>query len=364
MTALGALLDRHRLVVCVGAGGVGKTTVSAAIGLAAARRGRRVMVLTIDPARALARALGLAALAPGGQPVPAAALAAAGLTLTGELHAGMLDQKVAWDAFVRRHAAPDAAATLLANPFYQSLSTSFAGSTEYMAIEEMCRLADSGRFDLIVLDTPPSSHALDFLRAPARLAPLLERGVVTALARPAAAAGALARFVLRRLEGVAGASTLRDLSAFFVAVEALVDVAAARARRGHELLHGGQAAYVLVAGPRDLVLAETGALAASMAAAAAPLAAVVLNRVAPRPSAPAAAIDDALAGLPALAVDAAAIAWLRAAWDDASAAAAAEAVSIARFAAALPPAIAVAAIPEGDGDVHTLRALTAMADRL
>jgi anion-transporting ArsA/GET3 family ATPase len=365
MTTVRDVVDRHRLVVCVGTGGVGKTTVSAALALAAARRGRRVMVLTIDPARALARALGLTQLAPGGEPVPAAALAEAGVALAGSLDAGMLDQKQAWDAFVRRHAPdPRVAAAILGNAFYQTLSTSFAGSTEYMAIEEMCRLADSGRYDLIVLDTPPAAHALDFLRAPERVAPLLERSVVAALSRPAAVAGTLGRFVLRHLESATGSGTLRELSSFFVAAEALVDIAAERARHAADLLHDGRAAFVLVAGPRDLVLAETGALAARMAAAAAPLAAVVLNRVQPRWPATDAAIDDELAALSAAGVAAAATGWLRSTWTDARAAGGAEDVAITRFAAALPAGLAVGAIAEGDGDVHTLRALAAMADRL
>lgn len=361
MSAFAELIDRHRLVVCVGTGGVGKTTVSAAIALAAARRGRRAMVLTIDPARALARALGLDALAPGGEPVPPTALAAAGLTLRGALDAGMLDQKQAWDAFVRRHApTPAAAAALLGNGFYQAMSTSFSGSTEYMAIEEMCRLAEAGHHDLIVLDTPPAAHALDFLRAPDRLAPLLERGVVAALSRPAAAAGALARFVLRKLEGALGAGTVRDVAGFFVALDALVDVVAERARRAAALLHDGRAAFVLVAGPRALVLAETGTLAARMAAVSAPLSAVVLNRTQPRWSAPAEAIELALTAVD----DPAARAWLTSAWGDAQAAVEAEDAAIERFAASLPTGVVVSAIPEAAGDVHTLAALAAMTDHL
>ena len=359
------IVDHHRLVVCVGTGGVGKTTVSAALALAAARRGRRVMVLTIDPARALARALGLEALAPGGEPVPAAALAAAGLELGASLDAGMLDRKVAWDAFVRRHAPdPATAAAILGNRFYQTMSTSFAGSTEYMAIEEVCRLSESGRYDLIVLDTPPAAHALDFLRAPERVAPILERGVVAALARPAAVAGTLGRFVLGRLESAAGGGTLRELSSFFVAAEAMVGITAERARRAGELLHGSRAAYVLVAGPRDLVLAGTGALARQMSAAAAPLAAVVLNRAQPRWAAAEAAVDGVLAELASRGAADDEVAWLRAAWADARGAAAAEDVALARFAAVLPPGVAVAAIPEGAGDVHTLRGLAAMSASL
>ncbi|MBK9030584.1 MAG: ArsA family ATPase [Myxococcales bacterium] len=352
------VIDRRRLIVTVGTGGVGKTTIAAAVGLAAARRGRRVMVLTIDPAQALARALGLATLAAGGEPVPTAALDEAGLTLSGTLDAGMLDQRQAWDAFVRRHAPTAAVATaLLANPLYQALSTSFAGSTEYMAIEEMCRLTESGRYDLVVLDTPPAAHALDFLGAPDRLAPLFERGVVAALARPVSAAGALARFVARRLEGATGARTLHDATAFFVALDALVDAAAARAAQAQALLHDPGAAFVLVAGPRDQVLAETNLLAARMSALGAPLAAVVLNRVQPRP--PAVDIGDALASTPA-----SARAWLGEAWRDALAAVAAEDAAAARLAAAMPAGVPTVVIPEGDHDVHALIDLAAIADRL
>jgi anion-transporting ArsA/GET3 family ATPase len=333
-----ALIDRHRLIVCVGTGGVGKTTMSAAIGLAAARRGRRAIVLTIDPARALARSLGLASLAPGGERIALP-------DLPGQLDAAMLDQKRAWDAFVRGHAPSDAIADeILGNRFYQELSTSFAGSTEYMALEEVARLVDAGRHDLIVLDTPPASHALDFLSAPERIDPLLQRGLATALA----SAGTIARFTLRRLERVVGRGAIRDVMAFLIAMDALVDVAAARARHARALLRGGHAAFVLVAGPRQLVLAETAAMAARMRGLDAPLAAVVLNRVhAAPPGAP--VLDEP---------------WLRAAWDDAVAEARAEEVGIAGFRAGLPAGVAVAAVPEADQDVHSLDDLALIAERL
>jgi anion-transporting ArsA/GET3 family ATPase len=278
------VLARSRLIVTVGTGGVGKTTIAAALGIAAARRGRRALVLTIDPARALAAALGLDGLAADGEPVPAAALAGAGLALPVPLDAAMLDQRAAWDAFVRRHApTPAHAAALLGNRVYQALSTSFAGSTEYMALEEMSRHVDSGRYDLVIVDTPPAAHALDFVSAPDRIAPLVERGVVAALARPAGAAGTLARFVARRIEGATGARTLAELATFFAALEALVDAAAARARHARAMLRAPGTAFVLVAAARACAAGrDRRAGAASMAAAAAPLAAVVAQ---PRPAA-------------------------------------------------------------------------------
>jgi anion-transporting ArsA/GET3 family ATPase len=354
---VGAVIERHRLVVCVGTGGVGKTTIAAAIALAAARRGRRAIVLTIDPARALARAFGLASLGAAGEPVPGA-----GVAPPGRLDAAMLDTKQAWDAFVARHApSPAIAAQILGNRFYQELSTSFGGSTEYMAIEEMCRLAEAGEHDLIVLDTPPAAHALDFLRAPERIDPLLDPRVAAWLAAPTAAAGAVARFVMRRLERAAGSETMRDVAAFLVALEALVAGAAARTRRARALLRGGAAAFVLVAGPRQLVLDETAALAARMRALDTPLAAVVVNRV---HRAPALATAQARAQIDRHAPGAAERAWLRATWDDAVDEAAAEAVLGARLARLLPPEVALAAIPDADHDVHSLGDLTAIGDAL
>lgn len=362
--ALGAAIERHGLVVCVGTGGVGKTTVAAALALGAAQRGRRVMVLTIDPARALARALGLGSLVAGGQPVPAAALAGAGIELRGRLDAGMLDQKPAWDAFISRH-APDAAAAraILDNRFYRELSTSFAGATEYMAIEETCRLADSGAYDLIVLDTPPAAHALAFLDAPERLDPLLDRRVTALLAQPTMLAGRFARMVLRRLEGAVGGGALADIVRFLVALDAVLDGALARTRRARALLRGGAAGYVLVTGPRALVLDETGAFAARLAATDAALAGVVVNRVHRPPRGDPrdhAGVLDQLDGDG----DADAAAWARAAWADAAGESAAEAAPLARFLGGLPPGLPRALIPDGPRDAHSLADLAGMAAAL
>lgn len=355
-----AALDRYRLVICVGTGGVGKTTVAAALAFDAARRGKRALVLTIDPARALARALGLATI---GEEQRVAA------DVPGVLAAAMLDPKRAWDGFVARHAPnPAVAATLLANPFYQRLSTSFAGSTEYMAIEETCRFSESGDYDLIVLDTPPAAHALDFVHAPDRIDRLLEPGVASWFARPYAAlgrttwrsAGLTARFLLARLEHAAGRSTLRDISAFFVALDTLLDAVVARTRRARELLRGGDAAFVLVAAPRQLVIEETRALTAKLVAQPTPLAAVVINRVHPLPVVDPVQAANALAQLG----DGGPARWLQRAWHDALLDARDEREVIERFAASIPLTVPVAQIAEARHDLHSLADIAAFADEL
>ena len=183
-----ALLDDRgvRVIVCCGSGGVGKTTTAAALALRAADRGRDVVVLTIDPARRLAQSLGLTSLDNDPRPV-------AGVEGTGSLAAMMLDMKRTFDEFVESNADAERAATILANPFYQSLSSSFAGTQEYMAMEKLGQLrarADAEQaWDLIVVDTPPSRSALDFLDAPRRLGSFLDGKFIRILAAPAKAGG-------------------------------------------------------------------------------------------------------------------------------------------------------------------------------
>jgi anion-transporting ArsA/GET3 family ATPase len=338
----------HRLVVCVGTGGVGKTTVAAAVALGAALQGRRAIVLAIDPARALARALGLEALATGGQPIPLSAIA----PTTGSLAAAMLDQKPAWDAFVTRHApTAEVARALLANPFYERLSTSFAGSTEYMAIEEMCQLAESGRHDLVVLDTPPSAYALEFLRAPDRIDRLLDEHSAMNLALRSTTS--FVRIVLRQVERAIGSATLRELAAFVDALTALVAGVRARTRHARELLRGNAAAFVLVTNPRATILDDTLALAASLRAHAAPLAAVVVNRTHRQLGGDISIVGDDPAGT-----------WLRTRWAAATAEAEAEAAVLDPFLASLPAELARATIPEGSHDLHSLADLAAVARRL
>jgi anion-transporting ArsA/GET3 family ATPase len=281
------LLADSRIVVCVGSGGVGKTTIAAALALRAALEGRRAMVLTIDPARRLAQSLGVGDLRNGGEEIARERLEEAGLHPRASLCAGMLDQVSAWDQFIARH-SPNAEArdTILANPFYQNLSRSFAGSTEYMAIEELCRIEETGAYDLIVLDTPPSRHALDFLEAPRRLEDFFDRSVLGWLARPASAgwtawktASRGARFVFERVEEATGVQALSEIAAFFVAIESLVDGVTARSRKVRALLQAKSTAFVLVTGPDEQVLEDAEGLVASMEALGVSLRGVVMNRV-------------------------------------------------------------------------------------
>src|SRR5258708_31261519 len=172
---------RPRIIVCCGSGGVGKTTTAAALGLRAAERGRHVVVLTVDPARRLAQSMDLASLDNTPRPVPLADTAAEG----GTLHAMMLDMKRTFDEIVEGHADPDRAEQILANPFYQSLSSSFAGTQEYMAMEKLGQLRRTERWDLIVVDTPPSRSALDFLDAPQPLSRVLDGRLIRLLVAPA-----------------------------------------------------------------------------------------------------------------------------------------------------------------------------------
>src|SRR6202451_3144496 len=209
---------RTRIIVCCGSGGVGKTTAAAALGLRAAERGRDVVVLTVDPARRLAQSMGLTSLDNTPRLVPGVAAPQAG----GSLHAMMLDMKRTFDEIVEAHADPDRAAQILANPFYQSLSSGFSGPQEYMAMEKLGQLRRSDEWDLIVVDTPPSRSALDFLDAPQRLGRVLDRRLLRLLTAPAKLGGRTYLRVLNAGFGVVtsvltkilGAQVLRDAQTF------------------------------------------------------------------------------------------------------------------------------------------------------
>ena len=190
MGAVRESLRQKRIAVCVGSGGVGKTTVAAAVGLARAQAGARVLVCTIDPARRLANAMGLGPLGNVEARVPDHAFHEAGLAPRGELHAMMLDVKRTWDDLVTRH-APDPARRdrILKNRLYHQMSAALAGSQEYMAMEKLHELATDRDYDLIVLDTPPTAHALDFLEAPDRMLDFLGNETARALLAPALGAG-------------------------------------------------------------------------------------------------------------------------------------------------------------------------------
>jgi anion-transporting ArsA/GET3 family ATPase len=256
-----AELLARRLIVCVGTGGVGKTTTAAALALAGARRGRRCAVITVDPSRRLKDALGVAALA--GEPEPVAVPGAAGT-----LEALALDTKRTFDRLIARVAPPDTAARIFANRLYQEISSELGGSTEYMAMEKLHELLASGRYDLVVVDTPPSADVRELLSAPGRMAELLASQAVDFLKAPAAMlaggpesglARATLAAVLKALERWTGMTLLSELSDFVAGFEHLVDGFRSRAHAIEAALRGPDAAFVIV------TTAEPGPVAASLA---------------------------------------------------------------------------------------------------
>jgi len=280
MKTIAEVVGRHSVVVCAGSGGVGKTTTAAALAVHGAQQGRRTMVLTIDPARRLADALGLRAL--GNEPRRVA------VNGSGSLEAMMLDQKGAWDALVEHYAPSDEVRQrILNNRFYQHLSESFAGSQEYMAVEQLAELHASGRYDLIVVDTPPTRHALDFLDAPKRIAAFLDRRVIRWFIKPYFSAGwATLRVVnraagtlLRRLEEATGVAALVEISDFFNSMSGLFDGFEQRVESVDRLLRARTTAFVLVATPEEQVLSEAEEFCRKLAELSIPLRALVFNRV-------------------------------------------------------------------------------------
>jgi anion-transporting ArsA/GET3 family ATPase len=280
-----ALLDDRsvRVVVCTGAGGVGKTTTAAALALRAAERGRSVVVLTIDPARRLAQSLGLTELDNDPRPV-------AGVEGSGSLAAMMLDMKRTFDEFVEANADQDRAATILANPFYQSLSSSFAGTQEYMAMEKLGQLRRraGSDWDLIVVDTPPSRSALDFLDAPRRLGSFLDGRFIRLLAAPAKAGGKAYLRVISAgfgmftsvLSKLIGAQVLTDVQTFVGSVDTLFGGFRERAEETYAMLQAPDTRFVVVAAPERDALREASYFVDRLEADAMPLAGLVLNRVA------------------------------------------------------------------------------------
>ncbi len=285
--------DRHtRILVCCGSGGVGKTTTAAALALRAAEQGRRVVVLTIDPARRLAQSLGLTEL----DNVPRLVTGLADDAVPGgRLDAMMLDMKRTFDEVVLAHATPETAEQILANPFYQAVSSSFAGTQEYMAMEKLGQLratADrEGSWDLIVVDTPPSRSALDFLDAPKRLGSFLDGRFIRLISAPARAGGrAGLKFlnvgiglVAKTLTTVLGGEMLRDVQTFVNALDTMFGGFRERADLTYALLKDGGTAFVVVAAPERDALREASYFVARLARDGMPLAGVVVNRLQPQP---------------------------------------------------------------------------------
>jgi anion-transporting ArsA/GET3 family ATPase len=271
-----------RIIVTCGSGGVGKTTTAAALGLRAAERGRKVVVLTIDPARRLAQALGLTEL----DNTPRAVAEVDG-SEGGRLDAMMLDMKRTFDEVVLAHATPEKAEQILANPFYLALSSSFAGTQEYMAMEKLGQLHKqaerTGDWDLIIVDTPPSRSALDFLDAPERLASLLEGRFLRLLLAPARGPlrlmSAWVNLAVSVMNKVLGAQVLTDVQTFAAAFDTLFGGFRERAEKTVAVLREPHTAFLVVASPQNDALREASYFTERLRAEQMPLAGVVLNRV-------------------------------------------------------------------------------------
>jgi anion-transporting ArsA/GET3 family ATPase len=289
------LLDdpRTRIIVCCGSGGVGKTTTAAALGLRAAERGRHVVVLTVDPARRLAQSMGLDSLDNTPRPVPLNGDGPTGEPGGGSLHAMMLDMKRTFDEIVEAHSDPDRAAQILENPFYQSLSSSFAGTQEYMAMEKLGQLRRADEWDLIVVDTPPSRSALDFLDAPQRLSRFLDGRLIRLLTAPTRASGhayfKLVNASIGMFTGVVtkviGAQLLRDAQTFVAAFDTMFGGFRERAENTYQLLQTPGTSFLVVATPEPDALREASYFVERLSQDRMPLAGLLLNRVHRSPAA-------------------------------------------------------------------------------
>jgi len=273
---------RTRIIVCCGSGGVGKTTAAAALGLRAAERGREVVVLTVDPARRLAQSMGLTEL--DNTPRLVADIGGAS---GGRLHAMMLDMKRTFDEIVEAHADPARARQILANPFYESLSSTFSGTQEYMAMEKLGQLRRSDEWDLIVVDTPPSRSALDFLDAPARLGRFLDGRLIRLLMAPAKAGGRAYMKVFsvgmnvftQAMTKILGAQVLKDVQTFVSALETVFGDFRERADQTYKVLQAPGTAFLVVAAPEHDALREASYFVERLDEERMPLAGLVLNRV-------------------------------------------------------------------------------------
>jgi anion-transporting ArsA/GET3 family ATPase len=276
------LLKTAEIIVCCGAGGVGKTTTAASLAVRAAEQGRTVCVLTIDPARRLAQSMGLTELDNTPREV-----AGIDTSAGGRLDAMMLDMKRTFDDIVLQHSDGNRAEQILKNPFYVSLSSSFAGTQEYMAMEKLGQLKQAGTWDLIVVDTPPSRSALDFLDAPKRLGQFLDGRMIRMLTAPARAGGRayLKVFTIGIkvftdvLNRILGAQTLRDLSTFVSSLETMFGGFRERADKTYQLLKERGTSFIVVAVPERDALREAAYFVERLQAEQMPLAGMVLNRV-------------------------------------------------------------------------------------
>jgi anion-transporting ArsA/GET3 family ATPase len=284
MPSVGEILEGKDICICAGSGGVGKTTTSAAIATGMAARGLKVCVLTIDPAKRLADSLGLKELDNRARRVDPKLFAAQDVEIEGELWAMMLDAKATFDELVARQ-APDEESRdrVLGNRIYQQISSALAGSQEYMAMEKLFELHSEGRYDLLVLDTPPTRNALDFLDAPKRLTQFIEGRSLRVFMKPtglaARVAGRGASVALSVLKRIVGFDLIADLAEFFNAFSGMVDGFQARAKRVNKLLSDPHTCFLVVCGPQGDPIDEAVYFHRKLVEAKLPFGGVIVNKV-------------------------------------------------------------------------------------
>src|SRR5246500_2549819 len=278
---MGSILSdtSNRVVVCCGAGGVGKTTTAAAMALRAAEYGRTVVVLTIDPARRLAQARGVSDLGNTPQRVPL------GTEVSGELHAMMLDMRRTFDEMVVQYSGPGRAQQILDNQFYQTVATSLAGTQEYMAMEKLGQLLGEDRWDLVVVDTPPSRNALDFLDAPKRLGSFMDSRLWRLLLGPGRGIGRLVTgavgLAMKALSTVLGSQMLSDAASFVQSLDATFGGFREKADRTYALLKRRGTQFVVVSAAEPDALREASFFVDRLSEERMPLAGLILNRTHP-----------------------------------------------------------------------------------
>ncbi len=354
LTSLAPLLEGRRIVVCAGSGGVGKTTTAAAIAMGMAERGLKVVVVTIDPAKRLADSLGLEDLGNEPRLVDPARFSDHGVEIRGELWAMMLDAKRTFDELIEA-LAPDRATVddVLGNRIYQQLSSAVAGSQEFTAIAKLYELDQEGDYDLLVLDTPPSRNALDFLDAPNRLAGFFQGRAIKMFLRPAGIGGRLlgrgTGVVFGLMERLTGIDLLHDLSVFFRALGGMIDGFTERARRVGALLEDPATTFLIVTAPRHDPVEEAIFFHRKLADADMPFGGLVVNRLHQ-------AQDGALSAAVATELGESLAGRVTTAAHELAALAERDAANVEHLRSRLgdPPTIVV---PELDGDVHDVEGL-------
>ncbi|MDB4960307.1 MAG: adventurous gliding motility protein [Myxococcales bacterium] len=370
------LLER-RILVCVGSGGVGKTTTAATLALAAARRGKKTLVLTIDPARRLANSLGLTSLGHQVQEVDRALVHHHAPSKSGELHAMMLDQKMAFDEVVARHAKdPEAVKRILANPVYAQISGSLAGAQEYAAMAKLHDFDRTGAYDLIIVDTPPTAHALDFLDAPRKLSEAIDSPAIEWFRKLQGEGGSkwsivgkTGSFVIKRLAKFVGTKFINDISVFFTEFNDILGGFRQRAEETFALLRQPRVGFLLVASPEPMAVREALAFHDRLVSAGMPFVGFVVNKVhVSRPvNVTVAQLEAALAALPQITslglsgtTRTMAAQALLTAHSELETVAAADAEAVAKLRAAAGANAAFVEVPLQKDDVHDVERLVAL----